>query len=147
MPTSFLFILDQMISTTCFFLFFAIHLACKFCNLFLLKEFLKLLDALQSNYTCEPSVKLTCPKSSIIVILEVTYSSECSKESNGLSVYPPSRCIGYYRERISTQCNGKDTCIIDNSPEQRPSFFMGKQANCAFKGQSVNIEYSCIPGK
>ncbi len=87
---------------------------------------------------------LTCPKSSIIVILEVTYSSECS---NGISIYPPSRCIGYYRERTSIQCNGKETCIVDNSPEQRPSFLIGKQANCDFKGQSVNIEYSCIPGK
>jgi hypothetical protein len=92
-------------------------------------------------------VTLTCPKSKIIVILEVTYSSECNKESNGISIYPPSRCVGYYRERTSTQCNGKEICIVDNSPGQRPSFMIGKQANCAFQGQSVNIEYSCIPGK
>jgi hypothetical protein len=84
------------------------------------------------------------------VILEVTYASECPKldeQLNGTSIYSPSRCIGYYRERTSTQCNGQPTCTVDNSLEQRPSFFVGKQANCAFKGQSVNIEYSCIPGK
>jgi hypothetical protein len=83
----------------------------------------------------------------MIVIHEVTYSSECNQELNGTSMYAPSRCIGYYRERASAQCNGKEICIIDNSLEQRPSFLIGKQANCAFKGQSINIEYSCIPGK
>jgi len=75
----------------------------------------------------------------------VTYSSECNDELNGNSIYAPSYCIGYYRERTSSQCNGKEICVIDNSLEQRPSFLIGKQANCAFKGQSINIEYSCIP--
>ena len=116
-----------------------------FCNkIFLVRIFL---ESSQSGYTCEPSVTLTCPKSKIIVILEVTYSTECNEKVNGTSVYAPSRCVGYYRERASTQCNGQESCIIDNSLEQRPSFFMGKQANCAFKGQSINIEYSCVPGK
>lgn len=107
------------------------------------------LDSLQTGYTCETSVTLTCPPSRKIVILEVTYSSECPSkddEINGTAIYAPSRCIGYYRERASTQCNGKDSCIIDNNLDQRPAFLMGKQANCVFKGQSINIEYSCIPG-
>lgn len=105
------------------------------------------LDCLQSGYTCQPTVKLTCPESTTIVILEVTYSTECIEKSNETSIYAPSRCVGYYRERISSQCNGLEACAVDNSAEQRPSFLVGKQANCAFKGQSVNIEYACIPGK
>lgn len=92
-------------------------------------------------------MKITCPESTSIVILEVTYSTECNEGSNETSIYAPSRCIGYYRDRISSQCNGQEDCLVDNSAEQRPSFLVGKQANCAFKGQSVNIEYSCIPGK
>ena len=36
--------------------------------------------------------------------------------------------------------------MIDNSLKQRPSFLVGKDANCAFQGQSINVEYSCIPG-
>ena len=93
---------------------------------------------------------LTCPESKSIVILEATYSSECpnlAEQVNGTSVYAPSRCIAYYRDRANSQCNGKSNCIIDNSPDQRPSFLTGKQANCAFKGQSINIEYSCIPSE
>jgi hypothetical protein len=77
----------------------------------------------------------------------VTYSTECTNEFNSTSIYPPSRCIGYYRERTSTQCNGKEVCTIDNSLGQRPSFLIGKQANCGFQGQSINIDYSCVPGK
>jgi hypothetical protein len=80
----------------------------------------------------------------------VTYSSECpslDEEKNGGAIYAPSRCIGYYQERASSLCNGHQTCTIDNNLEQRPSFLIGKQANCAFKGQSINIDYSCIPGK
>lgn len=92
-------------------------------------------------------MKLTCPESKFIVILEVTYSTDCTDQSNGTSAYAPSRCVGYYRERISSQCNGQEQCLVDNSGTQRPSFLNGKQANCAFKGQSVNIEYSCVPGK
>ncbi|CAF1640582.1 unnamed protein product, partial [Rotaria sp. Silwood1] len=105
-------------------------------------------QSLQSGYTCETTVTLACSQSQKIVILEVIYSSECpniNESLNGTSIYAPSRCIGYYRERASSLCNGKETCIIDNSLEQRPSFLIGKQANCAFKGQSINIEYSCIP--
>jgi len=108
------------------------------------------LDSLQSGYTCETSVTLKCHPSRTLVILEVTYSSKCppiDKELNGTSIYAPSHCIGYYRERASTECNGKDSCTINNDLDQRPAFLIGQQANCAFKGQSINIEYSCIPGK
>ncbi len=80
----------------------------------------------------------------------MTYSSECpslNEEKDGGAIYAPSRCIGYYRDRASSLCNGKQTCTIDNNLEQRPSFLVGKQANCAFTGQSINIDYSCIPGK
>ncbi|CAF1080895.1 unnamed protein product [Rotaria sordida] len=115
---------------------------------FIILNLLRYSQSLQSGYTCETSVTLTCSQSQKIVILEVIYSSECpniNEKLNGTSIYAPSRCIGYYRERANTLCNGKENCIIDNSLEQRPSFFAGKQANCAFKGQSINIEYSCIP--
>jgi hypothetical protein len=108
------------------------------------------LDSLQSGFTCETSVILKCPDQTKIVILEVTYSSECptiDEENNGGSMYAPSRCIGYYRERASNLCNGQQTCTIDNNLQQRPSFLVGKQANCAFTGQSINIDYSCVPGK
>ncbi|CAF1022160.1 unnamed protein product [Adineta steineri] len=118
-----------------------------FC-LFIVFNLLYYSHALQSGYTCETSVTLTCPSSRKMVILEVTYSSKCpdvNEQSNGTSIYPPARCIGYYREQASTQCNGKSRCTIDNNADQRPAFFVGKQANCAFKGQSINIEYSCIP--
>lgn len=107
-------------------------------------------ESLQSGYTCDASVKLLCPQSQKIVILEVIYSSECPSTDqliNGSSMYAPSRCIGYYRERASAVCNGKYSCIVDNNIDQRPSFLVGKQANCGFQGQSINIEYSCIPGK
>ena len=107
------------------------------------------LVSLQSGFTCETSVTLTCPDARKIVILEVTYSSECpnpNEEKNGGAMYAPSRCIGYSRERADHLCNGKQTCTIDNSLQQRPIFSVGKQANCAFTGQSINIDYSCIPG-
>jgi len=80
----------------------------------------------------------------------VTYSSECptiDEENNGGAMYAPSRCIGYNRERASNLCNGQQTCTIDNNLQQRPSFRVGKQANCEFTGQSINIDYSCVPGK
>ncbi|CAF1022992.1 unnamed protein product [Adineta ricciae] len=105
-------------------------------------------QSLQTGYTCETSVTLKCPSARKLVILEATYSSECpsvSEELNGTSIYPPTRCIGYYRERISTQCNGNEICTINNDLEQRPAFMVGKEANCNFKGQSINIEYSCVP--
>jgi len=95
------------------------------------------LDSLQSGFTCETSVTLTCPDATKLVILEVTYSSECpslTEEKDGGAIYAPSRCIGYYRERASNLCNGQQTCIIDNNLQQRPSFLVGKQANCAFTG-------------
>jgi hypothetical protein len=66
---------------------------------------------------------------------------------NDSSIYAPSRCIAYYRERTSTLCNGLQTCIVDNNLDQRPSFLIGKQANCVFIGQSINIEYSRVPGR
>jgi hypothetical protein len=147
-----LFISDTM--TSAYFLFFItltlVHHSRKFycyCSKKRYFYFNRILESSQSGYTCETSVTLTCPKTQVIVILEVTYSTECTKEFNSTSIYPPSRCIGYYRERASAQCNGKETCVIDNSPEQRPSFLTGKQANCGFQGQSINVEYSCIPGK
>ena len=40
-----------------------------------------------------------------------------------------------------------ETCTIDNNLEQRPLFRIGKQANCEFTGQSINVDYSCVPGK
>ena len=79
----------------------------------------------------------------------MTYSSECpnlNEEKDGIVIYAPSRCIGYYRERASTLCNGQQTCTINNNLGQRPSFLVGKHANCAFTGQSINIDYSCVPG-
>lgn len=150
-------ILDIMISNVCIVLIALslLHYTSKF-YLFPIIYWIEiffffLLESLQTGYTCEPSITLTCSDSDKIIILEVIYSSECPKLSeesnNGTSLYAPSRCIGYDRERTSNTCNGKQTCIIDNSPEQRPSFLASKQANCAFKGQSINIEYSCIPGK
>jgi hypothetical protein len=107
------------------------------------------LDSLQSGYTCETSVTLKCPAATKLLILEVTYSSECpslTEIKDGNTNYAPSRCIGYYRERASTLCNGQQTCTIDNNLGQRPSFLVGKQANCAFTGQSINVDYSCVPG-
>ncbi|CAF0895416.1 unnamed protein product [Adineta steineri] len=104
--------------------------------------------SLQTGFTCETSVTLTCPEATKLIILEVAYSSECPSfhdEKDGTSIYAPSRCIGYYRERANSLCNGQQNCTIDNNLGQRPSFFIGKQANCAFKGQSINIDYSCIP--
>jgi hypothetical protein len=89
-------------------------------------------------------VTLTCPKSRIVIILEVTYPSEYSDEFNSASVYAPFRCIDDYHERTSTQCNGKEICFINNRLDQRPSFLIGKQANCTFQGQSINTEYSCM---
>jgi hypothetical protein len=142
-----------MIPTYCFF-FIALnllHYSRKF--IFIRKEssiWRICLDSLQSGYTCETSVTLKCHPSQTIVILEVTYSSECPRideELNGTSIYAPSRCIGYYRERASTECNGKNSCTINNDLDQRPAFLIGQQANGAFKGQSINIEYSCIPSK
>lgn len=108
------------------------------------------LESLQSGFTCETSVTVKCPSTRKIVILDVIYSSECPRltdEENGTSIYAPSRCIAFYRERASSQCNGQTACTVDNTLEQRPSFTIGKQANCAFKGQSINVEYSCVPGK
>ena len=108
------------------------------------------LESLQSGFTCDTSVAITCPSTKKIVVLDVVYSSECprlSGEENGTSIYAPSRCIGFDRERASSQCNGQSTCTVGNTLEQRPSFLIGKQANCAFKGQSLNVEYSCVPGK
>ncbi|CAF2256600.1 unnamed protein product [Rotaria magnacalcarata] len=102
----------------------------------------------QSGYTCETSVTLACPKGRNLLILEVTYSSECpslEEEKTGGTNYAPSRCIGYYREQASTLCNGQQICTIDNNLGQRPSFLVGKQANCEFTGQSINVDYSCIP--
>ena len=93
---------------------------------------------------------MKCPDATKLIILEVTYSSECpslDEENNGGAQYAPSRCIGYHRERASSLCNGKETCTIDHSLQQRPAFLVGKQSNCAFTGQSVNIDYSCVPGK
>jgi hypothetical protein len=117
---------------------------------FLFRKKIFYLDSLQSGFTCETSVTLTCPDATKLVILEVAYSSECpnlNEEKNGGAIYAPSRCIGYYGERVSNLCNGNQTCTIDNNLQQRPSFLVGKQANCAFAGQSINIDYSCIPGK
>lgn len=108
------------------------------------------LESLQSGYTCETSVTLTCPAERKILILEVTYSSECptaNEEKAGGNIYAPTRCVGYDRQHTSTLCNGKETCTIDNNPGHRPSFVVGKQANCEFVGQSINVDYSCIPGK
>ena len=85
-----------------------------------------------------------------MLILEVTYASECpslNDEKDGGTIYAPSRCIGYSRERASNLCNGKQTCTIDNNIEQRPTFVVGKQANCEFKGQSLNVDYTCLPGR
>ncbi|CAF1129219.1 unnamed protein product [Adineta ricciae] len=104
--------------------------------------------SLQSGYTCETSVTLKCPDESKLVILEVTYSSECpslNEEKEGGTLYAPSRCIGYRRDVVSRLCNGQQTCTIDNNLTQRPSFIVGKQANCAFTGQSINVDYSCVP--
>ena len=112
--------------------------------------FIYCLESLSSGYTCETSVTLTCPEATKLVILEVVYSSQCptnNEENNGGAVYAPSHCLGYSRDRASRLCDGQKTCIIDHSLEQRPSFTIGKQANCEFKGQSINIEYSCVPGK
>jgi hypothetical protein len=106
------------------------------------------LDSLQSGYTCETSVTLKCPAATKLLILEVTYSSECpslTEIKDGNTNYAPSRCIGYYRERASTLCNGQPICTIDNNLGQRPSFLVGKQANCAFTGESINVDYSCVP--
>lgn len=108
------------------------------------------LDSLQSGFTCETSVTLTCPDETKLVILEVTYSSECpnlNEEKEGVALYAPSRCIGYSKDHASSLCNGQQTCTIDNNLQQRPSFHIGQQANCEFKGQSINIDYSCVPGK
>jgi hypothetical protein len=104
--------------------------------------------SLQSGFTCETSVTLKCPDATKLIILEVTYSSECpnlNEEKNGGAQYAPSRCIGYNRERASSLCNGKQTCTVDNNLPQRPAFVVGKQSNCVFTGQSMNIDYSCIP--
>ncbi|CAF0826551.1 unnamed protein product [Rotaria sordida] len=119
-----------------------------YCFVFITFVLFKYSQSLQSGYTCETSVTLTCPEGKKLIILEVTYSSECpspDEEKTGGVIYAPSRCIGYYRERASTLCNGQQTCTIDNSLEQRPTFLVGKQANCAFTGQSINIDYSCVP--
>ncbi|UJR38170.1 hypothetical protein I4U23_030846 [Adineta vaga] len=104
--------------------------------------------SLQSGYTCETSVILKCPDATKLVILEVIYSSECpslNEEKEGGSLYAPSRCMGYSRDRVSSLCNGQQTCTIDNNIGQRPSFEVNQQANCKFKGQSINVEYSCVP--
>lgn len=106
--------------------------------------------SLQSGFTCETSVTLTCPDARKIVIIEVTYSSECpslNEEKEGGTMYAPSHCIGYNRDHVTGQCNGKQTCTVDHNLQQRPKFLVGKQANCEFTGQSINIDYSCIPGK
>lgn len=79
----------------------------------------------------------------------MTYSAECPNildEKDGRAIYAPSRCVGYYREHATASCNGKQTCTIDNNIELRPSFHIGKQANCEFKGQSINVDYSCVHG-
>jgi len=92
---------------------------------------------------------LTCPADSRLVILEATYSSECpslNDEINGIVIYAPSRCVGYNRTRASHLCNGKQTCTIDNNIDQQLSFSNGEQANCDFQSQSVNFDYSCVPG-
>ncbi|CAF3410355.1 unnamed protein product [Rotaria sp. Silwood1] len=119
-----------------------------YCFVFIIFVLLKYSQSLQSGFTCETSVTLKCSEGKKLIILEVTYSSECpsiDEEKTGGSIYAPSRCIGYYRERATTLCNGQQTCTIDNSLEQRPSFLVGKQANCAFRGQSINVDYSCVP--
>jgi hypothetical protein len=106
-------------------------------------------DALQSGYTCETSVSLTCPEGTKLIILEVSYSSECPsprEEENGGTIYAPSHCIGYNRTGASHTCNGQKTCTIGNSLLQRPTFRVGSQANCEFTAQSINIEYSCVHG-
>ena len=107
-------------------------------------------ESLQTGYTCETSVTLTCPVAKKLIILDVTYSLECSnsnEEKTDSRIYAPSHCIGYDRDRASTLCNGQRTCTIDNNLEQRPSFLIGKQATCEFTGQSINVDYSCVPGK
>ncbi len=112
---------DRMMSTY-FFLFALLnllHFSRKFSICFHLQavSIQVFVESLHSGYTCEASVKLTCPKSRILVILEATYSSKCNEDSNTPSIYAPSHCIGYYRERISTQCNGQENCTVDNSPD------------------------------
>ena len=111
--------------------------------------FLFAVESLQSGYTCETSVTLTCPEATKLLIIEVSYSSECptiDQINEGGALYSPSHCLGYDRERTASLCNGKRTCTIDHSLALRPQFNVGKQANCAFKGQSINVEYSCVPG-
>lgn len=108
------------------------------------------LESLQSGYTCETSVTLSCPQASKLVIIEVSYSSECPsivETPHGGAIYSPSHCLGYDRDRIASICNGKRICTIDHRLEHRPNFNVGKQSNCAFKGQSFNVEYSCVPGR
>ena len=110
----------------------------------------RVLDSLQSGYTCETSVTLTCPENTKLVILEVTYSSECpnlNDEKDGGALFAPSRCLGFSRDRAAALCNGQRTCTIDHNLAQRPSFLVGKQANCEFIGQSINVDYSCVPGR
>jgi len=80
----------------------------------------------------------------------VIYAAECPRDDekiNGTSIYAPSRCIGYLSESIREQCQGEETCQIDHSVDHRPQFLknQSEKSNCDFKGESVNIEYSCIP--
>jgi len=119
-----------------------------FCFVVILFGFFHSSQSLQSGYTCETSVTLTCPQASKLVIIEVSYSSECPtivETPHGGAIYAPSHCLGYDRDRIASICNGKRICTIDHRLEHRPSFNVGKQSNCAFKGQSFNVEYSCVP--
>ena len=107
------------------------------------------LESLQSGYTCEASVTLACPEATKLLIIEVSYSSKCPtivETTNDGAVYAPSHCLGYDRERTASLCNGKRICTIDHRVEHRPNFNVSKQANCAFKGQSINVEYSCVHG-
>lgn len=110
------------------------------------------LESLTSGFTCDSTVNLSCSSGKKLVILEVIYAAECPRDDekvNGTSIYAPSRCIGYLSESIREQCQGQETCQIDHSLEHRPQFLknQSEKSNCDFKGESIDIEYSCIPGK
>ncbi|CAF1004427.1 unnamed protein product, partial [Didymodactylos carnosus] len=104
----------------------------------------------QTGYTCDRSVKLSCPLQSKIIVLKVYYSPVCPQlndvRSENDNWFPPSTCLGYKLDTIYSSCNGQENCYV----ELRQQIFssenvQNRESNCQFSSKSINIEYSCVP--
>ena len=104
-----------------------------------------ILDSLQTGFICNRTINLSCPTNSFLIILDVVHSPKCPSWDE--REYAASSCIAYEQAEVSDNCNGKETCLIDYESSKRPSFLRGEKSSCDFKGESINIEYQCVPSE